>query len=675
MTGNFSPHYHRRQGSNRQTVRGPYTHIQVVPKVESAVAKENVPPQVTFRKPSYSEEAASRMIGVLPPTASLANMTLGTTFAAKARAAELNAVRNHRAKAKELEEENDDDTSMVSSTSMGALKLTKPRTRSKGWKPLNLDEIPETSSEADHPEPHYSNNRTPSSSHLDFEPSMRSAQPIPPVGYASSQRRQAGVGTPAQNMPYYFTEAQPVTAIPRYTNEMAAHNAYTSPEHFRQQMQQMNQMALQPNAQYRNFPPPAFTTSFQIPRRRSPESFVQQAKVPGDDPFVDMSAGLRQSSHRQDSQINRRVEPTAAPSNSTPPPLQDRKDHEFQFPTHQQQRVNLPHPPGLPRPTAHAQALHDTFKAVTEASLAPTADTHQRDPKPYTSFAKSSEENSNKQKQAQQLQQAVDASKAHVSLPSSTRTVLYDPVAQHAAGSSRPHEPRVSQSGNEFLQSSEPLPWKDRPVDIYTMMPPTPMVSQFNVRERAAPAAADPAEMDGNAYIRSLISNRESAEDRLQHSEAWWNRDGRGQEQVRAYLERVATEHKNRQSGRQYEDFKKALERQASFRDDRSDDSDVTTVPQPFTEGEIINRLMVPVIANLRGYAQDSGPSYFNKFSKAPAWAVDGGVDGNKSFFGEDWGKPPSRVGRDPRYRPTFHEGRYTVFEPTDGRVSGRGGW
>ncbi|KAI4132558.1 MAG: hypothetical protein LQ338_000657 [Usnochroma carphineum] len=658
-------------------MRGPYSHIQVVPKVESSVHNENIPQQVTFRRPSYSEGAASSVALPPKPTASLANMALGTTFAAKARAAELNAVRNHKAKAKEAEE-NEQDPSMATS-SLGALKLTKPRSKSKTWKTLNLDDIPETASETDHPQSHHlstirTSTSTPNTTNLNYASVTVGAQSSPQVSHPASQQLQPSRGVPVQHGQYYFPEAQPVTAIPRFTNEMATQSAFMNPEQFRHQMHQINQLAMQQNSRYNSSDASAPATALYTPFQRSPESSVGQERVVDDDPFVDMPASLRQHPHLYGSPSDRHVGATTASAHGAQPAAQGNMSYELEFPTQQQQRANTHHPPGLPRPATHTQALHHTLKLAAERPAAPTADTHQRDPKPYTSFARSSEDGGKEEKVLQTLQQqAVNVSKTQVNLPSSTRTVLYDPVTQVSGASTHPHEPRIPQSSNEFVKTSEPLPWKNRPVDIYNMVPPTPVVPHSNVHERAAAAAVNQDKRDGNAYIRSLLSHPESAEQRLKSTEAWWNHDGRGQEQVRAYLERVADEHKKRKAGREYEDVKRALERQASFRDDRSDESNATTVPKAVVEGEAINRLMVPVIANLRSYAEDSGTSYFNKFSKAPAWAVDGGADGNRSFFGEDWGKPPSRVGRDPRYRPTFHEGRYTVFEPTDGRVSGRG--
>lgn len=63
-----------------------------------------------------------------------------------------------------------------------------------------------------------------------------------------------------------------------------------------------------------------------------------------------------------------------------------------------------------------------------------------------------------------------------------------------------------------------------------------------------------------------------------------------------------------------------------------------------------IERILLQVRENLQAYV-DEGPnrSYFNRWSVAPAHAVDDTPRGRQSFFGEDHGPLPARVGRDPR--------------------------
>jgi len=49
---------------------------------------------------------------------------------------------------------------------------------------------------------------------------------------------------------------------------------------------------------------------------------------------------------------------------------------------------------------------------------------------------------------------------------------------------------------------------------------------------------------------------------------------------------------------------------------------------------------------------------YFARFAPPPEYAVDKSAKGNESFFGENWGAPPQRIGRDPRYRAFVEEER-----------------
>jgi len=57
----------------------------------------------------------------------------------------------------------------------------------------------------------------------------------------------------------------------------------------------------------------------------------------------------------------------------------------------------------------------------------------------------------------------------------------------------------------------------------------------------------------------------------------------------------------------------------------------------------------------------------FARYAEPPAWAIDNTEGGSKSFF-ENLQPPPARVGRDPRYPTTMHEGRPTYFENPMGR-------
>lgn len=87
-----------------------------------------------------------------------------------------------------------------------------------------------------------------------------------------------------------------------------------------------------------------------------------------------------------------------------------------------------------------------------------------------------------------------------------------------------------------------------------------------------------------------------------------------------------------------------------------SSHSKLQPVNSPTPQSNILtNRLLVPVLENLASYTQ--GPvekrrDYFCQWTKAPEWAIDRGPNGNDSFFDSEWGTPPARLGRDPRYQP-----------------------
>ena len=69
-----------------------------------------------------------------------------------------------------------------------------------------------------------------------------------------------------------------------------------------------------------------------------------------------------------------------------------------------------------------------------------------------------------------------------------------------------------------------------------------------------------------------------------------------------------------------------------------------------------ISRLMVSVAENLASYTQgpaDTRRGYFTPWGPAPEWAIDRSERGNDSFYDADWGTPPARIGRDPRYSDT----------------------
>src|SRR5579862_9918897 len=86
-------------------------------------------------------------------------------------------------------------------------------------------------------------------------------------------------------------------------------------------------------------------------------------------------------------------------------------------------------------------------------------------------------------------------------------------------------------------------------------------------------------------------------------------------------------------------------------------------------EGYCANHLLILLLGSLHEYLVDSPNeqrAMFGSFVEVPEWCVEKGTSGLTSFFGEDWGVPPQRVGRDPRYRPLMHDPRFMVSYDED---------
>lgn len=218
---------------------------------------------------------------------------------------------------------------------------------------------------------------------------------------------------------------------------------------------------------------------------------------------------------------------------------------------------------------------------------------------------------------------------------------LGHPMSKHLQSSLRSAEQPPTSSGSlasgNTLRASDPEPgWRDRPVDVRTLIT-TPSNLSNEELAMVKPLAQDFRGPFFNYNVpttheplASLTSNRPHAEE----VDEWW-RSGRQRERQ--------------------EDFYRSLQ------------SLNTGSKQAGKESEpAISRLLIPLYENLASYVQ--GPNstrhdYFARFGAPPEWCIDRTARGVRSFFGEDWGAPPQRVGRDPRYRPFAHEPRYAMLD------------
>ncbi|KAI4149929.1 MAG: hypothetical protein LQ340_004359 [Diploschistes diacapsis] len=235
-----------------------------------------------------------------------------------------------------------------------------------------------------------------------------------------------------------------------------------------------------------------------------------------------------------------------------------------------------------------------------------------------------------------------------------------DQSSSHQASFSAHEGPATDQpvDRKELLSSSEPLPWKDRrvPIAIDTL---NPYYSCLATPKTPEPIDFPPPRLD--SFPSSPI--KKSREEELND---WWTRDNRINLRFKQEINAFMAEADARRSMRKDAD-KEAL-RDANFSDERYDEGSGTRVPYDMEEeGAICRQLLVPVLANLKAYETDR-PGHFNRFARPPSWAIDHTPQGNQSFFSQGWGVPPPRVGRDPRYRAVQHDGRSSVFEDPTGQ-------
>ena len=211
----------------------------------------------------------------------------------------------------------------------------------------------------------------------------------------------------------------------------------------------------------------------------TPATTVQGTQIHSDDPFTDQVNQLalrtaqanRQPSgpsmadagqkHRLPSsqshiyqspeQLKSSGQQTSLPAQKQPlPAVKGTMDYSFRFPHSIQSSVNAQSLSGHPKPSSDAKSTMPTAVPKQTGKNA-SVNAYQRDPKPYSSFSATSK----KEMLLQNLDEMVKVEKEKGKLPSSTRTVLYDPVARQAENQSRasnPHYRGQSELDKESLK-------------------------------------------------------------------------------------------------------------------------------------------------------------------------------------------------------------------------------
>lgn len=683
----------------------PFSHIKVVSQQSSEdPAKNDDSPPVMFQKQSYSQETEQIVAAPSPYqtsslTASLANNASGTTFAAKARAAELNAVRSRKA-VKEMERE--DEVPSPGTVALGAIKFTKPRNRGKVWKPLGLNELLEESVHGDGTSSEGTTGTALSNSQLaqDTEPYNDSIAECKPIHGESpdtqaSYRPGSSTGTSSQQQQDgkqpHKSEIRGSLNNPTAGGERTSLLTTDDEQLSRVEIHSINpQLASQgssrPISGYRLARMAEGDAHNRVKAGKSGMALseysllneskgklrqtltdvqetrlmklgvlppLRSAEINGqknhDDPFVEQPSKMQSGLYDplgQDQQLNRGnndlpVQPASAGSFS----------HEFRPPVFPQLSLSQ----FSSQPVSKARTDREDLAHVTVQN-----NQQLRDGKPYTSFAANK-----KELLLKNLNDVVASSMIQGSLPTATRTVLYDPAVREAGkqaldssagesfqtaqgeGGKNSHAPAP---GKESLRASDPLPWTDRPVNIHD-----------TVSLLASPGQLFLATKSSSEQMPLTIHIDEPFDDvhtpflnGLNHP--------RG---VQINLDQTSVE-----NAEAVEDQGLNCGDDSHYQRSKGESpAGSTAATQP------VSWLMEAVYHNLSRYLDKSDRDYFGRYARVPEWCIDKSPGGDQSFFGDwgAWGPPPPRVGRDPRYRPTFHEGRYTVFEEI-GRRGGREG-
>lgn len=659
-------------------------------------------PQPTFRKPSLALEAEASLMdsAKLVPSAStdsLANNTTGTTFAAKARAAELQAARAR----KQLKENDKQNEPASSATPHEVMTFTKARSKAgKTWKTLNLHDLPEASSE-DFQNSMYRTSpdlTAPTNSYLstkglesgydngqgfaDVDSKFNGTEPFPKVNMLTSSQPQTGLSPDTQKLVksvenYDVSQWDPELPAIKSSRAQGSSDSVSPRNRTRTSS---TTFALRPL-------PVLTTSSDQLQKQalylhRKQESQLSEVHAalnghlhnPREAKDIHETVESVMAMLAQDKSSNRFLpesaglgtdeDPFAAsPSPMSPPlfaPQQPYSGQEMKygvvgpaprkFVPHQYPAVkgttNAIPRLGLQRklaPDHSTQQHHDYFPPDQNTCQYPRASGTKEPQTPYRKLSVAEK----KGILLQQLQTVVDESASSAGYPKSGRTVLHDPFAYKNDDVEAKTPPALlTNSETDLVIASDPLPWKTRPVNIVRPSP-------FSNDESTPTSDRKLTPIEVRPFRRGLYRGQRLTAN-FTDVESWWSTDSRidslSKKQITDFLGCV----RESPEGKSAE-----VPRQRGILSE-SENSDAAIKPG-YMQRDVGKHLLVPVLANLQTYLNPGG--YFNKHGRVAEWCIDQGANGQTSFFGEDWGAPPPRVGRDPRYQPVLHEGIRSVYE------------
>ncbi|KAL9114978.1 MAG: hypothetical protein Q9227_001221 [Pyrenula ochraceoflavens] len=193
----------------------------------------------------------------------------------------------------------------------------------------------------------------------------------------------------------------------------------------------------------------------------------------------------------------------------------------------------------------------------------------------------------------------------------------------------------ANKAANKRLQSESLPPW------FFELQPTTPYEERQLLKARMAKIAKD---LTIEAQSNPLVTENKSQ--CLLSVNEWFSADNRGQTDLRRSTTNISVNHaiKNRQ-----------------LASTRSDGALPPNFKPGIDDGFVSSLALGEVACNIQTYlepGQDTAEqrAKFNRVKAVPEWCTEkkGLSEANEghSYFGTTWGTPPSRVARDPRFRP-----------------------
>lgn len=234
------------------------------------------------------------------------------------------------------------------------------------------------------------------------------------------------------------------------------------------------------------------------------------------------------------------------------------------------------------------------------------------------------------------------------------RTVLHDPHRESPTKEPFPEfnpsttsSEHLHESGHPLDGPTEPLPWKERRTDIFTIV--TPGTTDDEIRVASNARIAQVKEEEALSQF-SKHATKVSAELALELAELWWRNKDQERDELRIYVQNVANKVIDYVQQQRNAGHPACLK--GNLGNDRLENSAI--------------HLFVPLLCNVHTYLAESpykGRGMFGNFKQPPEWCVDTSPQGLNSFFGEDWGAPPERVSRDRRYRTETPRPGHALYE------------